>query len=314
MEKKKLLVVGELNVDLILNDIQGFPKIGEEIVANKMNLTLGSSSAIFASNISTLGVDTAFCGMVGEDYFGGFIESKLQEKGVDCTYLRRLKEKQSGVTVVMNYDQDRANVTYCGAMEELGIQDIPWDHIGQFGHLHFSNLFLQNKIRKDIVALFEKAKSKGLTTSLDLQTDPDGVFDFDYRACLPFVDIFLPNKSELLGITKADTIDDAMEIIKPFANSVVVKMGEQGSILYNGQGKTVAQGYLHDSFVDAIGAGDSFNAGFISKFLSGEKLEACLNFGNLIGAINTTAAGGTGAFDSREHYIKIAKEIFNQEI
>ena len=314
MGNKKILVVGELNVDLILNNIEGFPKIGDEIIANDMNLTLGSSSAIFASNISILGIDTSFCGMVGSDYFGEFIEKVLIDRGVDCSFLRKVKNKQSGVTVVMNYDQDRANVTYCGAMENLTIEDVPWDEIKQFDHLHFSNLFLQKNIKNDIVQLFKKAKDAGLTTSLDLQTDPEGAFDFDYAACLPFVDIFLPNKSELLGITKVESVKEALDKISPFANQVALKMGEKGSILVSNGKQTVEPGYSHSSFVDAIGAGDSFNAGFISKFLLGDPLIDCLKFGNLIGAINTTAAGGTGAFQSNSQLSKIAKEIFNQDI
>jgi sugar/nucleoside kinase (ribokinase family) len=57
MLKKKfdVLVVGELNIDLILDGLQQFPEIGKEILAEKMVYTLGSSSAIFASNLSTLG-------------------------------------------------------------------------------------------------------------------------------------------------------------------------------------------------------------------------------------------------------------------
>jgi len=57
MEKRfDVLVVGELNVDLILDGLGTFPEVGKEVLANKMNLVLGSSSAIFASNISSLGL------------------------------------------------------------------------------------------------------------------------------------------------------------------------------------------------------------------------------------------------------------------
>lgn len=314
MKNKRVLVVGELNVDLILHDIKGFPNIGEEKVANKMATVLGSSSAIFAANISILGVDTYFCGMVGDDYFGDFIKNNLVAKNVDCSYIKKLKNIRTGVTIVMNYDQDRANVTYCGAMEELSLKYIPWSVLNEFDHLHFSNLFLQKNIQNDIAELFQRAKETGLTTSLDLQTDPEGVFAFDYASCLPFVDVFLPNKSELLGITQVDSVEEALKKISPFANLVALKMGEQGSVLvYDGK-EIVETGYSHSCFVDAIGAGDSFNAGFISKYLVGESFVDCLKFGNLTGAINTTAAGGTGAFRTKAQIRKIAKEIFNQDI
>ena len=63
--------------------------------------------------------------------------------------------------------------------------------------------------------------------------------------------------------------------------------------------------------MDAIGAGDSFNAGFIFKFIKGEPLPDCLDFGNLTGALNTTATGGTGAFVSKEHICETIKTKFN---
>ncbi|AFL85772.1 sugar kinase, ribokinase [Belliella baltica DSM 15883] len=314
MQNKKLLVVGELNVDLILNDIRGFPKVGTEIIASQMNLTLGSSSAIFASNIAALGVSTSFCGKIGQDDFGDFVFDRLREKGVHTDFLVKDKIYQTGLTLVLNYGQDRANVTYCGAMEHLGIDDIPWDHIDQFDHLHFSNLFLQPKIRKDISSLFKKAKAAGLTTSLDLQTDPEGRFDFDFQACLPFVDIFLPNEAEIKGLTGKNNVEDALEVLRPFAHVVAVKMGQKGSILINKSERIQAVGFKHEHFVDAIGAGDSFNAGFIHSFLEEKSLEECLQFANLTGALNTTAAGGTGAFEDRKNISEKAMKIFNVKI
>jgi sugar/nucleoside kinase (ribokinase family) len=69
--------------------------------------------------------------------------------------------------------------------------------------------------------------------------------------------------------------------------------------------------FLNKDVVDAIGAGDSFNAGFIFMFINNKRLQDCLQFGNLTGAINTTAAGGTTAFYSFEEVKKTAKEQFN---
>jgi sugar/nucleoside kinase (ribokinase family) len=77
------IVVGELNVDLILNQIDTFPQLGKEILAKGMTLTLGSSSAIFASNLSSLGARVAFIGKIGKDTFGGLVLQQLQEKRVD---------------------------------------------------------------------------------------------------------------------------------------------------------------------------------------------------------------------------------------
>jgi sugar/nucleoside kinase (ribokinase family) len=161
-----------------------------------------------------------------------------------------------------------------------------------------------------ITDLFKRAKELGLTTSLDIQWDPNEKWDFDYQKVLPFVDVFLPNEQELLFLTKEKSIDNAVKKISSIANHIAVKLGSKGSLLVT-NGKTVfKESYLNKNLVDAIGAGDSFNAGFIFKFINGFSLKECQEFGNLMGAINTTAAGGTTAFTNYNEIINIAKEKF----
>jgi sugar/nucleoside kinase (ribokinase family) len=53
--------------------------------------------------------------------------------------------------------------------------------------------------------------------------------------------------------------------------------------------------------VDTVGAGDSFNAGFLHKFILRCNLEECLEHGNAVAALSTTRAGGTEAFRDRTH-------------
>jgi sugar/nucleoside kinase (ribokinase family) len=312
MSNKKfdVLVVGELNVDLILNSIDSFPEMGKEKLAKKMDLTLGSSSAIFASNLSSLGSKVSFVGKIGDDQFGVLVNESLANKGVNTNYLIRSKEWNTGATIVLNFDEDRAMVTYPGAMEHLTNRDIPDEALRLSKHLHFSSYFLQPGMQSGIVDLFKKAKEFGLTTSLDIQWDPNEKWDFDYKKVLPFVDVFLPNEQELLFLTKEKSIDDAVKKLSNVANHLAVKLGSKGSLLVT-EGKSIfKESYLNKNVVDAIGAGDSFNAGFIFKFINGSSLEECQNFGNLTGAINTTAAGGTTAFTNYDETLNIGKKIF----
>ncbi len=53
--------------------------------------------------------------------------------------------------------------------------------------------------------------------------------------------------------------------------------------------------------VDSVGAGDSFDAGFLYAWLDRRSLKECLAMGNVAGALSTTRAGGTEAFRDREH-------------
>ncbi|MEJ5961065.1 carbohydrate kinase family protein [Pedobacter immunditicola] len=313
MNDKGILVIGELNIDLILNSIQGFPAIGEEILANEFNVTMGSSSAIFASNISILGVDTTFCGMVGRDSFGQFICEELRRKNVNTTHIVESERYKTGITVVLNYDQNRANVTYCGAMEMFNKTNVPVHRFADFKHLHISSYFLQKGIQKEIPNLFKLAKDNGLSTSLDIQWDPENKWKFPYQDCLPYVDVFLPNENELLMLSGKPTIGEALMLVGEFGNKIVVKQGVKGSTCYESGRREFCPAFVNDHFVDAIGAGDSFNAGFILKYLSGESVKESLRYGNLIGAISTTASGGTTAFESLASFQQ-ARQLFDLTI
>lgn len=312
MTKKKfdVIVVGELNVDLILNSIDSFPEMGKEKIAKNMSLTLGSSSAIFASNLSSLSAQVGFIGKIGNDAFGNLVKDSLSAKKVNTDMLITSDKWNTGVTIVLNYEEDRAMVTYPGAMEHLTMNDISEEVISTAKHLHFSSYFLQPGIQKDITKLFKMTKEKGLTTSLDIQWDPNEKWDFNYKEVLPFVDVFLPNEQEALLLTNESILENAINKLAQFTKYVVVKLGSKGSIAATKDKHNFKKSFLNDKVIDAIGAGDSFNAGFIFKFINGCDIDECQTFGNLTGAINTTAAGGTTAFENYEQIIKIGKEKF----
>jgi len=312
MDKKiyDVIVVGELNVDIILNDIDSFPEMGKEKLAGKMDTTLGSSSAIFASNLSSLGSKVAFIGKIGQDQNGEIVLDSFQKKGVETSMIIRSADYNTGATIVLNFDEDRANITYPGAMDYLSIDDISDEQLSLANHLHFSSVFFQPAIKPDLGKLFKKAKALGLTTSIDPQWDPAEKWDFDYKKILPFVDVFLPNEAELKLITGAKTLDEAVDSIKDHCNILVVKNGSQGSTIYH-QGKSNhAKPYLNTEVVDAIGAGDSFNTGFLFKYTKKCPLDECHIFGNLMGAVNTTKSGGTTAFENFDSIMEIARTKF----
>jgi sugar/nucleoside kinase (ribokinase family) len=310
-KKYDVLVVGELNVDIILNGLNRLPELGKEILANRMAFTLGSSSAIFAANLSVLGASVAFVGTTGQDLFAETIFAELAAKNVDTSLIRRSGTLATGLSVALSYANDRYMITYPGAMDELTADDIGDEILQSASHLHISSVFLQKGLKGDIASLCARAKAAGLTTSLDPQWDPEERWDINLAETLPFVDLFLPNAEEFKRITGEQEIAQGLQKIAPFANTIVIKNGVHGATVWN-KHKTITQAvFRNEHVVDAIGAGDSFNAGFISRFVSGKPFRECAEFGALTGAINTTAAGGTGAFSSFENVKTTAKQIFN---
>lgn len=314
MERKfDVIVVGELNVDLILDELASFPEIGKEKFCKGMTLTLGSSAAIFASNLSALGKKVSFAGKVGNDTFGRFCKRELEAKGVDTSMLIMSDDVKTGATIILNYGEDRANVTYQGAMKDFRAEDITPEMLGTAQHMHFSSYFFQPGFKNKLPQLFKMAKDAGLTTSLDVQWDPAEIWNIDLASILPFVDILLPNEKELLNITKAADLKSAIASLSGHKNITVVKRGNQGSLMIQNDVTIEGKSFLNENVVDCIGAGDSFNAGFILKFLQQENLAHCQVFANLIGAISTTQAGGTSAFVSFEETLNIAREKFGYE-
>ena len=289
MKQFDIIALGELNVDLILNQIEGEPEIGKEKFAKQMTLTLGSSTAIFAANAAALGAKVAFCGMIGDDSFGDLVASSLRAKDVNTRFIIRQKKYATGATICMSYDEDRANLTYQGAMDYMSLSDI----------------------KRDLLKILELCKQNGVTTSLDSQWDPMERWDIDLKKVLPLVTVFMPNETELKFLTRSETLEEAIEKIRPYTNAAVIKCGSKGSILMRkGMPDRKQAALLNKNVVDCIGAGDSFNSGFITRLAAGDPLDKCQEYGNMTGAVNTTAAGGTTAFTCREDVEKVGRERF----
>lgn len=301
-----LLVIGELNVDLILEQVSALPELEKERTAEGMTLTLGSSSAILAANASAIGVNVAFIGLVGADPFGRFCVDRLRARGVDTRHVKEVPDLTTGLTAIYTYGDKRGAITYPGAMAHLTVEHVPDEVLQSADHLHLSSFYLQSGIRPDCSALFQKARELGLTTSLDPNWDPAEEWR-DVLDVVEYVDVFLPNADEARWITGESDLDRAIEALSRRTRTVVVTCGVEGVRARRGD-ETYVLPAIPVEPVDAVGAGDSFNAGFLSRYLLGKPMEECLHFGMLAGAFSTLAAGGTGAFDAPERFHEFVRQ------
>lgn len=313
-KKVDVVVIGELNVDVILNGIQSIPQVGKEIIADSMEVTLGSSSAIFASNLSSLGARVAFIGKIGDDNFAKVVLNSLSGKKVDTEHIIISGSLNTGATIVLVYGQDRANITYPGAMSDLHLEDIDFSFLSSARHMHFATCFMQPGIKADLPELFRKTKEAGVTTSLDAQWDPEEKWDLPLDKLLPYVDIFLPNMLEFKYLTHSGSLEEGVGKVRDFAHLVIVKDGSNGAFSWDGRELFHQPAFQNNRVVDTVGAGDSFDAGFIMEYINKKDLKRCLEAGAVAGAVNTTAAGGTGAFTDIEKIRKTAFERFNYSL
>jgi sugar/nucleoside kinase (ribokinase family) len=295
----QVCVTGEINIDLIL---YGLPKelvLDRELLATDLAFTLGSSSAIFAHNLSMLGTKVGFVSKIGSDPLGKIAVERLSAGGVDVTGVKQTTTRSStGLTVALPYLQHRYILTYPGTMFELQYSDIDMNYVRSARHLHVSSFFLHRALRPRILDLFKQAKDFGLTTSLDTNDDPENIWDRDLLAVLKYVDIFFPNDREIKKIARTDDLAQAINLLAALVKVLVVKRGSAAAICRSAEGQW---SLLPPSVkvVDDVGSGDSFDAGFIHQYLDGSKLEDCLAFANLAGAYSTTKEGGTEAFRDR---------------
>src|SRR5829696_626394 len=95
----KILVIGELNVDIVATGLRSLPEMGSEILADKCELTLGSASAIFAAGMAKLGHGVTFFSHVGQDYFGDFCLRTLKQSGISIRHVTRKANEKTGVTI-----------------------------------------------------------------------------------------------------------------------------------------------------------------------------------------------------------------------
>jgi len=298
--KFDVAVVGELNLDIILSGLPHTLQLDHEYLAHDLKITLGSSSAIFAHNLALLGNKVSFSSTIGDDAFGELCLQRLGESGTDLSGVVRHATQQTGLTVILAQDVQRYILTYPGTMSAMRYEDLNLEYVCHAKHFHLSSYFLQRALRPKMVELFQHVKQRGLTTSLDTNDDPEEQWSEDIFPLLTYVDVLLPNEREACKLSRAQTVEAAAKSLSDAVPLVVIKRGSAGALARRGS-ELFSAPPLASALVDAVGAGDSFDAGFIHQYIRGAKIEDCLKFGNIAGALSVTRAGGTEAFRDKSH-------------
>jgi len=286
-----ILVAGEINPDLILSG-NVVPEFGQvEKLVDSATLTIGSSSVIFACGAARLGLKVAFIGVCGDDVFGRFMLAEMSKRKVDIENVIVSQSGSTGLSVILNQSSDRAILTHPGLIAELCASDIPDDLLRNARHLHVASYFLQTNLQPDLPNLFRRAHSLGLTTSLDTNYDPSEKW-IGFEELLSVTNVFLPNEREALSLSGEKNIDEAAGKLGSKVDALAIKLGAEGALgVQNGTSVRVAS--IPVKVVDTVGAGDSFDAGFLYGYLNQWGLEKCLRLACVCGALSTQKAGGT---------------------
>jgi len=287
-----VLVLGDANPDLVLRGGDVRPAFGQaERLVDEAHLTVGGSGAILACGLAKLGLRVGICGIVGADLFGGFIADELDRRGVDTDGLVVEPDRSTGLTVVLSASEDRGMLTVPGTIADLRAETIAPELLAAARHVHVSSYFLQAGLRPGLPGIFERVRDAGGTTSVDPNWDPGGTWDGGLIDLLAATDVFLPNAIEATRVARTSDLEAAVRSLGARARLVVVKDGERGAIA-GSAGVVVRSPGIHTTVVDTTGAGDAFDAGFITAWLDGASLEDSLAIANACGALSTRALGG----------------------
>lgn len=289
-----VLVLGDANPDLLLTG-DAAPAFGQaETLVDSAELVLGGSAAIVACGLARLGVTTALAACVGDDLYGTFVREALAERGVDVRWLRTDPETATGISVILGVSGDRAILTHPGTIATTGPEVVDEELLTQVRHVHSASYFLTPRLSPSLPALLARARASGATTSVDTNWDPAQGWT-GVEELLAQTDVLLPNAAELRALTGCEDLGAAAREVTGRGCRVALKDGARGGVLWEGSSEATRVPAPRVTAVDTTGAGDSFDAGFISAMLEGLPGEDCLVRAVRCGSLSTRALGGTGA-------------------
>ena len=313
-----LVVIGDCNADLVVRGGDVVPRFGQaEHVVDEMQLTIGGSGGICAAGAARLGLRVAMAGLLGDDMLGRFMRESLTARGVDVSAVRADPHRPTGLSIHLVRGDDRAILTHPGTVTGLRAEMVDDGVVTSARHVHVSSYFLQSGLWPGLPALLARARAAGAAISIDPNWDPGGGWDAGLAGLYGVVDFLLPNAEEAVALARARAADgrelagpeEAARMLAEAGPAVVVKAGADGALAAAPGGQRAQVPAVPVEVEDSVGAGDSFDAGFLAATLWGWETPAALALGAACGALSTRAAGGTGAQPARGEAIAAAERL-----
>lgn len=284
-----VVVVGDVGLDVVARHDEPIVYGGD--ARARVGLTGGGAGANTALWLAEAGARPRLVARVGDDAGGRLLDAELRAAGVECVFARDAETATCCVVVLVDREGQRTMLPDRGANKRFHPGDVAGAVPAGTTHLHLSGyVLLDPSSREGGLAALAAAREAGASTSVDPQaaallTDPDGFLD-DVRG----VDVLLPNADELRALT-GGTGPEAARALLDTVGAVAVTFGPDGAAWVDRAGTRTVAGEPVPC-VDTTGAGDAFDAGLLTAWLSGLPPEAALAAGVRLGA---RAVGHLGA-------------------
>jgi len=267
----------------------------------------GGGGTNAAATFANQGLKVAYCGMVGQDYFGRLAIEELKKLKIDTILLQKTNKKPTNVSVILSHpDGEKTILVYRGAADLLSKKDIPWKKVKNSKWFYLAPFAEQMaNITGNVVDFAKKNRIKvALNPGYNQLTLPRPVLE----RILSKVNILILNQEEASLLTKIPYYKEKelfKKLDKLVAGICVMTRGEKGVIVSDGKYLFKANA-LKIKLVDTTGAGDSFNSGFLSAFMKTGDIVFAIQLGIANSASNLEKLGAKeGLLDKNKKFKKV---------
>jgi sugar/nucleoside kinase (ribokinase family) len=285
-----MISFGSVFLELVFGHVPKLPRPGEEVFTDEFAVSCGGAVSS-ASAAASAGAVAGLCTVLGDDLGSRVVIEHCSRMGVDLSPSVRVRRRSAGITVVLNFDGDRAFVTNVPAQARRGQPEIDrWRGVlrrtrPRWCYLHAG---------VGVPGFLREARELGTKIALDVSLGDERHRDVVIE-CVRLADVFTPNEAELQRLTGTDDTRTAVAAAAAWGTPLVVKRGAAGALVTSPDGVTeVAEGVRRVRVRDLTGAGDAFAGAMIAALLRGAPLTEAVVAANAAGAEAVGRLGAVG--------------------
>lgn len=306
----RVLCFGLVLVDLLAIGVEKLPTEFEGTTACEYTHTAVGGGAInSAVAFSKFGIETDLLGRIAKDSLGIVVRRFLRRTPVRNRLIFDPDHSTGSSLVLVSKSSQKTAIVSRGANDGIVREDFDSVILSDYNCLLINGFFQFPNIVKDMPEILQKAKKYGLTVAFDTAGwDTTERWFEQIRPFAKYIDYFFPNEIQVRKLGQSDDIDVAANnLLNEGVGCVVVKLGDKGCAVYR-KGK---QTLYTDSFkvdpVDTTGAGDCFDAAFMTCKLEGKSDEYASRFANVAAAVNCTHVGACADVPEKAFVERIMK-------
>ena len=296
---KRVIGIGACVLDTLI-ECDTYPKEDTKYRASRILKTGGGPVANALVALAKMGIQADFAGSLSDDAEGHFLAHEFQRYGVGTEFVCHIPETSAFTSYVL-LSRDGASRT-C-VFHRGNVPDNP-DALDLSILKNADILHLDGNYLETAIAAAKYAKANGIPVSLDAGGLYAGI-----DRLLPYVDILIPSEEFAMGITGANTAEQAAQQLADTYHPQIlaVTQGVRGGILYE-DGTLVRYCSYPVNCVDSNGAGDTFHGAFLAAYLHGYDTKTCCQIASATSAIKCTRVGMRDALPTLPEVLTFLKD------